>query len=259
MELTIGTWTNTQLAKWFGIAEGSFRNKKREYLKALEQYAVFHEEKGKVVLEEILIPIFNSKKPIRKSNKKIVKQEVNKPLYDKLKDSYGGIIMSDMARNIEERKGPELLKKDGTPISFDTIKQYVYESVREQLGTPGNPGPKGYRELIILVLHNNEWTLPTKEELSARRKIINKYYKSKESAEVLYNLLQAKKQQELCLKDIADMLSAATDKCSKYDLCQMEIEREVGIFQQKTIMHWLDSDEEISDEVKERIVKFFND
>lgn len=258
-ELTLGEWNNAKLAKWFEVSTGTFCNKKRGYLEQLRGYAIFHEERGKVIIEEILNPIFDSENKPRKSNKRTVKKEVNQPLYEKLKDGYGGVIIVDMAKDIEVRKGDELLKKDGTRISFDTIKQYVYESVREQLGTPGNPGPKGYRELILLIERDGEWRLPTKEEMSARTKIINKYYSSKESAEVLHNLLQAKKQEELNLQDVAEMLEAATDKGSKYWLCQQEIEREIGTFKQKTILHWLDSKDEISDEVKERIVKFFNE
>lgn len=257
IQLTKGEWTNEQLAKLFGKAVGTFCNKKRGYLEELRQYAVFHEERGKVIIEEILNPNFDFENQPRKSNKRTVKKEVNQPLYNKLKDNYGGIVMTDMAKDIKERKGNELLKKDGTQISFDTIKQYVYESVREQLGTPGNPGPKGYRELILLIERDGEWKLPTKEELSARTRIINKYYSGKESAEILHNLLQAKKQQELNLKDVEEMLAAATDKGSKYWLCQQEIEKTVGVFVQKTVLHWIDSGEEISDEVKERIVKFF--
>jgi hypothetical protein len=71
--------------------------------------------------------------------------------------------------------------------------------------------------------------------------------------------LQARNQQELNLQDLDQMLTAATNKGSKYWICQQEIEETIGTFVQKSVLHWINSEEELSDEVKERIVTFFNE
>ena len=58
IELTTGKKTGTQLAKWFGISYGSFRNKKSEKLEELKLFAEFYEENGKVVITKVLEPIY---------------------------------------------------------------------------------------------------------------------------------------------------------------------------------------------------------
>ena len=58
IELTTGKKTGTELAKWFGISYGSFRNKKSEKLEELKLFAEFYEENGKVIITKVIEPIY---------------------------------------------------------------------------------------------------------------------------------------------------------------------------------------------------------
>lgn len=53
MELTIGRYTNKQLAEWFGIKEKTFSNTKEHRLEELKEYADFYEEKKKIIITNV--------------------------------------------------------------------------------------------------------------------------------------------------------------------------------------------------------------
>lgn len=44
-----------------GISEKSFKNQKQERLNQLEHYANFHTEAGKIIIDEVLDPVYNKK------------------------------------------------------------------------------------------------------------------------------------------------------------------------------------------------------
>ena len=48
MILTTGKKTGAELAEWFGIKPGSFKNNKAKKLEELKHFAKFHLEKNKV-------------------------------------------------------------------------------------------------------------------------------------------------------------------------------------------------------------------
>ena len=51
--------TNKELAQWFGVSEGTFRNSKKSKLKELEYFASFEEVKGKVNIKEIYFDTYS--------------------------------------------------------------------------------------------------------------------------------------------------------------------------------------------------------
>lgn len=61
MELHLGKMTTKELAEWFGISYGGFRNAKEKKLKELQYYADYKEVRGGVEIINIKRPIFNKK------------------------------------------------------------------------------------------------------------------------------------------------------------------------------------------------------
>lgn len=61
MELHTGKYLNKDLAEWFGISQGSFNTKKEKKLEELKDFADFHLEGKKVVIDKVLIPIYSKR------------------------------------------------------------------------------------------------------------------------------------------------------------------------------------------------------
>lgn len=81
IELTVGKKNGTDLAKWFGVAAGTFRAHKDSYLEKLKYYADYEiNEQGKVIIKEVYEPYYDTEKTIEKFNALV-------PLYWKKNES----------------------------------------------------------------------------------------------------------------------------------------------------------------------------
>ena len=59
VKLTPGKKTNKDLAEWFGVRPQSYSNKKKDFLKKLEEYAIFEiNDAGKVNILEVIEPYY---------------------------------------------------------------------------------------------------------------------------------------------------------------------------------------------------------
>ena len=58
MELQCGVYTNAMMAEWFGIKEKTFSNTKRKRLEELKKYAKFYEDKRRIIITEVIVPIY---------------------------------------------------------------------------------------------------------------------------------------------------------------------------------------------------------
>lgn len=61
MELHTGKYLNKDLAEWFGISQGSFNTKKEKKLEELKDFAEFHLEGKKVVIDRVLVPTYSKR------------------------------------------------------------------------------------------------------------------------------------------------------------------------------------------------------
>ena len=87
MKLKIGKMSTKELAEWFGISYGTFRNKKQEKLKELQEYAKYEEIYGGVNIQEIYIDEYEKNlTDIRKIYRKGFEEVMNKNGIDTIGD-----------------------------------------------------------------------------------------------------------------------------------------------------------------------------
>lgn len=67
-----GIYTNQQLAEWFGISLGSFKNTKRKKLEELRAFADFEEKSGKVNIIRVYEPIYS--KQLKKTQQMVMEK-----------------------------------------------------------------------------------------------------------------------------------------------------------------------------------------
>ena len=58
MELKLGKMTTKELAEWFGISYGTFRNSKQKRFEELKEFCFFEEVYGGVQINAIINPIY---------------------------------------------------------------------------------------------------------------------------------------------------------------------------------------------------------
>lgn len=120
MKLKLGIMNNQALADWFGVKEQTFRKTKKRRLEQLKEFAKFHEEKGKVYIEEIYEPIY-----IKSKAKTIIEHEMD-------------IEWNDSGLDSCSRVGEAIYQKHGDKmkIAKSTATKYTLETRKKLYGTP---------------------------------------------------------------------------------------------------------------------------
>ena len=98
MELHLGKMTTKEIAEWFNLSYGGFRNHKAERLEELKTFADFDEIYGGVYIKTIYTPIYNKKES------KI--REVYKKGFEELRSPIDTV--SNINNKIFEKYGKEL-------------------------------------------------------------------------------------------------------------------------------------------------------
>lgn len=167
MQLQLGIMTNKELAEWFGIAETSFKNKKKKKLEELKKFAEFEEIRGKVNITRVLIPEYSK---LGSSAYQRIKDEVDKEWSEDGLDS-----CSRVSLKIEEKLKNELA------IAPGTIYNYTRQSRNELYGVPFQErGSIG--SCVYLWCKktgdgaNTEYALLTPEEEELKQALIKKYF-----------------------------------------------------------------------------------
>lgn len=169
MELTIGKKTGIQLAEWFGISYGAFRNKKSEKLEELKLFAEFYEENGKVVITKVIEPVYQ--KGMMSVKRKVIEK------IDKVWSADG----LDSCQRVGE-KILELLQKENKDFNrtTGTIVKYTREGRNELYGKPfDNIGGKIGSCIYIWCKRNpktGEYDFLTEEEQEIKQKLQTKYF-----------------------------------------------------------------------------------
>lgn len=137
-ELTTGMKTNQEIADWMGISCGTFRNKKEDYLNKLSYFAKFRTEKGKIIIDEVLEPVYS------KDRFKPAKE-----IMDKVPE-YWDKSGFDTASRCGSRIQADYIKNDPTnkiaTLSESTVRQYAGKGREKYYGSPylGTEGEIGY-------------------------------------------------------------------------------------------------------------------
>lgn len=166
MILTEGKKTNKELAEWFGITAGTFANTKKQRLEELKDFAEFHMEGIKVVIDKVIISEYTNQ---AKQNYLKVKNKVN-PNWNK----NGLDSCTRVAKIIYE----QLIKEDESfKLQNNTVYQYTRRSRNELYGKPFSSGGEiGKCEYIWCKKINNNYEFLTEEEKNIRDKLIKKYF-----------------------------------------------------------------------------------
>ena len=169
MKLKIGKMTSKELAAWFGISYGTYRNNKDEKLEELCDYADFEEVYGGVCIKEIKEETYN--KGSRKSKDIVFRA------FDEEWNENGLDTCSNVAVKIYDKH------KDELAIAPSTTYTYTIEARNELYGKPfsaaGLIGCCRYlwAKVVYLEGEENKLFLPfTPEEQIIKDKLIKKYF-----------------------------------------------------------------------------------
>jgi len=157
VELKEGIMTNIELAKWFGIKIGTFKNGKAKKLEKLKEYAEFEEIKGKVKILKIIKPVFVK----GSQNYKIIKEQTQKQW-----DNSGLDTCKLVANKIRKKMNREKLD-----VEDSTLYVYTCSSKRDLWGKINSnaEGEIGFCESEFCKVVNDKC-----EVLNDKEKIIKK-------------------------------------------------------------------------------------
>lgn len=167
IELKIGYMKNKEIALWMGISANTFNKNKSKYLEELEEYAIFHLEDKKVIIDEIIDKNFvNKKDKVYREVRKLVPKFWNK----------NGL---DTCSNVSVK----IYNASNFSLSLETIRKYVLKAKNElygkiEKGRKFAIGKIGNSKYIYCKkdIETNEYKLFTKEEENKIKEIRFKYF-----------------------------------------------------------------------------------
>ena len=183
VELTVGKWTNSMLAEWFGIKEKTFKNQKSRKLLELEEYADYYEEKGKIYITDVYVPYYS----VKPSN------------YEAIKDNFNEmwpIGQINTCKNVSY----ELLEKLDLDISTGTAEIITRKVRTEFYGKPAGENGGSIGSCMYVWCKKDENGQPvsfTKEEEEIKNNLLKKYYGSaSEKTVIIQSMIQEGKIKE---------------------------------------------------------------
>lgn len=163
VELKEGIMTNRELAKWFGIKEGTFKNNKSQKLEMLKEYAIFEEIKGKIKILKIIKPIFVK----GSKNYKIIKEQTQIQ-WDK-----SGLDTCRLVANKINRLGIEELN-----VEDSTLYSYTCKSKRQLWGKINSmaEGEIGFCKSEFCKVVNNKCEVLNEREIKIKELLLKKHF-----------------------------------------------------------------------------------
>ena len=217
MELKIGKMTNADIAAWMGISEKSFKNQKQERLNQLEHYANFHTEAGKIIIDEVLDPVYNKK--------------AGSPLYNRVQEltektwSKNGL---DMCSRVAEEIFP-VVQEENLTDSFPTTYSYTVKSKNELWGsaTKKTRGSKVMCEYRWSKLNKDGKPVPlTKKEMETFHNVANKVFGNLEDKTLF--VLDLMNKGQIKKEEVGEKLEELTQAQSNYPKFLKMAEHELG-------------------------------
>lgn len=180
-ELKIGKVTSKELASWFGLTYGSYRNKKKTCIKELKDFASFKEVHGGVVIEEIYIPVYEK---ISKSRAyQIIKENFHNAWHSSGYDT-AARVGSQIWR--ENKELQELIKESTAKHYASKVRSEFYGRVYKQ-----EKGSIGYCKYDFV--KRNGWEeaeLLTEEQYAAIKELKKEIYVNEQEPYLYESLIK---------------------------------------------------------------------
>lgn len=156
---------NKEIAQWMGITANVFNHNKSKYLEELEEYAIFHLEDKKVIIDEIIDKNFvNKRDKVYREVRKLIPKFWNKK----------GL---DTCSNVSIK----IYNANNFSLSLETVRKYVLKAKNElygkiEKGRKFAIGKIGNNKYIYCKkdIETNEYELFTKEEENEGLKVLNR-------------------------------------------------------------------------------------
>ena len=159
--------SNNDLAEWFQIKPGSFRNTKAKKLEELKKYAEYEIQGAKVLITKVIEPKF-----IKKKDYSIVREEFTQ-VYNESK--------IDTASNVSKKIYNK--RKSDLSIKESTTYEYTREARNELYGKPfiGKGKLGTCRYIWVKKLGEGKYERFNDEEEAMYKKLLLKYFKNTDS------------------------------------------------------------------------------
>ena len=156
--------SNNDLAEWFQIKPGSFRNTKAKKLEELKKYAEYEIQGAKVLITKVIEPKF-----IKKKDYSIVREEFTQ-VYNESK--------IDTASNVSKKIYNK--RKSDLSIKESTTYEYTREARNELYGKPfiGKGKLGTCRYIWVKKLDEGKYERFNDEEEAMYKKLLLKYFKN---------------------------------------------------------------------------------
>lgn len=176
MELKLGKMTAKELAEWFGISYGTFRNSKKKKLEELKEFCFFEEVYGGVEITAIISPTYI------KNSQKI--REVYQQGFEELRKPLDTV--SHINNQIYEKYNEQL----PTLSSAESGYRYAIEVRNANYGIPfkGN-GSKGFCYYMWCKMEEKDgeqfFVQFTEEEEKIKQDLLKKHFGTNEEKDLL--------------------------------------------------------------------------
>lgn len=164
-QLTEGKKTFKELAEWFGISYGAFRNSKQKKLGELSKFAEYHLDlKGKVIIDKVINPDYS------KADNKLRVEERFVPTWSESGlDSckrVAEVIFIDLSESYEDFN-----------LKLSSVYNYVIIARNKLFGRPFiSEGELGSCEYVWCKKTKEGYSFLTEEEQAIKEKLLKKYY-----------------------------------------------------------------------------------
>lgn len=165
--------SNNDLAEWFQIKPGSFRNTKTKKLEELKKYAEYEIQGAKVLITKVIEPKF-----IKKKDYSIVREEFTQ-VYNESK--------IDTASNVSKKIYNK--RKSDLSIKESTTYEYTREARNELYGKPfiGKGKLGTCRYIWVKKLDEGKYERFNDEEEAMYKKLLVKYFKNSDDKAMFVN------------------------------------------------------------------------
>ena len=177
MELHLGKMTSEELARWFGIAYGTYKNNRAKKLEELKNFADFEEIRGGVNIKNIISPLYN------KNSQKI--RELYQKGFEELRSPIDTV--SNINNKIFEKYGKELTTLSSPQSGY----HYAIEVRNANYGVPfkevGKLGRCYYLWCKVEKRSDNElyFVQLSPEEEEKKKVLLKKFFGTDEEKDIL--------------------------------------------------------------------------
>ena len=176
MELKLGKMTAKELAEWFGVSYGTFRNSKKKKLEELKEFCFFEEVYGGVEITAIISPTYI------KNSQKI--REVYQQGFEELRKPLDTV--SHINNQIYEKYNEQL----PTLSSAESGYRYAIEVRNANYGIPfKGKGSKGFCYYMWCKMEERDgeqfFIQFTEEEEQVKKELLKKHFGTNEEKDLL--------------------------------------------------------------------------